>query len=338
MASFKPLLFVKPTEVCDDTVIETDEAVTIKSWLYSDHEADGTEVNTSCTLADIVIGETVLAGYTTSHYFKMGVVTGVSEGKYFRFDGPNEGSMLWNRLMIVRGPMADKARERYHDSQSETGRLHPPPMKRTDSGSNYGFAGHPDLDFWERSGCKPWLAVPYPYSFTHDEEARKRVLEEYSRVPQEDLSPIQRRALVNMLEELSVVEQVARCLACGEFPYALPPLPTPPSEPEEEINAPHPVSPHWPLEPAPAPRQGAGGESGVFIGLSYMRAVALIKRMKAHPSADPTMLLHDMADEEPDITLYSKEDVVDGLMKAFGLTAEEATKWRSDEIDKILYD
>lgn len=340
---FKPLRFIKPTEPAYERVTETDEAVTVESWLYGEREYDGTEVCTTFMLTDVIKEETVLAGYTTSQYFKMGIVTGWSEGKYFHFDGPNEGSLLWNRLMLVRGPLADKARERYEASKHpERPDYLPPPMKRTDSGTNYGFMGHPDLEFWERSGIQPWYAVPYPYEFDHDIDARNRAYDEF-KLNDEDLTVIERRALTFMLDQLRPVVAM-RCLACGPLEPSSAwaggaPASTP--TPTEEVDAPpplpEPASPVWPLEPAPAPRQGAGGESGPFIGLSYERAILLAKRMKENPVADPYELL---ANEtlEADVLSFTMEEVVSGLALAFGLTRVESLKWRLARIDEVLYD
>ncbi len=122
---------------------------------------DGTEATDTFLLSDLTMGESVLAGWTTSGKWAYGVVTGYEEGKFFRFDGPNEGSLLWNHLLLLRGPMADAAQKRYtcRFTPQEDGSSPRAPMKRTDSGSNYGFTGYPDIAFWKRSGCRLYWEV-----------------------------------------------------------------------------------------------------------------------------------------------------------------------------------
>ena len=127
------------------------------------HELDdGTEATDTFLLSDLKMGESVLAGRTTSGKWACGVVTGYKEGQYFSFDGPNEGSLLWDSLLLLRGPMAEAAlaayKERYEpteDGSSPRGY----PLKRTDSGTNYFLTGYPDVAFWERSGCPLYWRV-----------------------------------------------------------------------------------------------------------------------------------------------------------------------------------
>jgi hypothetical protein len=45
-------------------------------------------------------------------------------------------------------------------SDDEDGLLCAPPCKRTDSGTNYGFTGYPDVEFWARSGIVADAFVP----------------------------------------------------------------------------------------------------------------------------------------------------------------------------------
>lgn len=123
-------------------------------------------------LSDLVIGESVLLGLRTNGDWSYGVVTGWEPGKFFRYDGPNMGSMLWNNILLLRGPSADAARAA-HRPPAEGGAaagggaadtppaaaFSPVPLKRTDSGSNYGFSGTPDFKTWMRLGAKPWFTV-----------------------------------------------------------------------------------------------------------------------------------------------------------------------------------
>jgi hypothetical protein len=133
---------------------------------------DGTEATDTFLLSDLKMGESVLAGYTTSGHWAYGIVHGYEEGKFFRFDGPNEGSLLWNGLLLLRGPAVDAIVARHQERKraleewlatAEDGACTPPglgaPMKRTDSGTNYGFTGYPDIAFWKRSGCRLYWEV-----------------------------------------------------------------------------------------------------------------------------------------------------------------------------------
>jgi hypothetical protein len=147
-----------------------DEHLIYNPYGYS--MSDGTEATDTFLLSDLKMEESVLAGWTTSGHWAYGVVTGYEEGKFFRFDGPNQGSLLWNKLLLMRGPAVDAIVERYQKRKralqewletAEDGDCTPPglgaPMKRTDSGTNYGFSGYPDVAFWKRSGCQLYWEV-----------------------------------------------------------------------------------------------------------------------------------------------------------------------------------
>lgn len=159
---FKPLRIVEPTFIrgAEMAPVEKigDEHLLLLHWVKS---SPGDEACDNFTLADVVIGETVLGGTTTRGFFEFGVVTGYTKGWCFSFDGVNQGSMMWRNFLLVRGPLADAARARYkaYTNYSSDGDSPAPPMKRTDSGSNYGFSGCPDVDFWVRSGVQPWYVV-----------------------------------------------------------------------------------------------------------------------------------------------------------------------------------
>lgn len=123
----------------------------------------GLEAARNFSIKDVVVGETVLGGTTTSGAWDFGVVTGWSTGKYFTFDGLNAGSLLWGNLLLLRGKIAEEARTRYKDSValtiSEPDVLRRPVLlKRTDSLSHCEV-GYPDVDFWARSGERAWYEV-----------------------------------------------------------------------------------------------------------------------------------------------------------------------------------
>ena len=216
---FKPLRIVEPTYsvgATPDPVEKIgDEYLIVAHWLKS---SAGDEACDTFLLSDIVIGETVLAGYTTRGCFEIGVVTGYRKGWYFNFDGTNEGSRLWNGLLLLRGPLADAARARYKaytDYSSDSGSP-APPQKRTDSGGNYGQTGSPDLEFWTRSGVQPWLYVMAEDYNERDETAAKlseriRKMREYATV---DLTPLQRKAHEHQIAELSARLPAAAASDC----------------------------------------------------------------------------------------------------------------------------
>lgn len=122
----------------------------------------GSEACDNFTLADLETGVSVIAGETTSGYWAYGVVMGWQPGKFFTYDGPQVGSLLWRKFLLLRGPIAEAARARYQERYvpREDGEASPTvPLQRTDSGTSYNFTGRPDLAFWLRSGVEPFLFV-----------------------------------------------------------------------------------------------------------------------------------------------------------------------------------
>jgi hypothetical protein len=199
---FKSLRIVNPTysvgAVADTVEKIGDEHLIISHFFTTDGE--GNEASDTFLLSDLVLGESVLAGYTTSNRFELGVVTGYKEGWYFSFDGSNEYGKLWNGLLLLRGPLAEAALGRYQMRMDYTsdGDVPAPPMKRTDTGTNYGHTGHPDLEFWTRSGIEPWLYVTsedYNVLNKTPEELRTHILEMERELLEDSYSPLQQKAL-----------------------------------------------------------------------------------------------------------------------------------------------
>jgi hypothetical protein len=195
---FKPLRIVEATysaaAATADPVEKIGEEHLITSHFFTT-DGEGNEACDTFLLSDLVLGESVLAGYTTRGCFELGVVTGYKEGWYFSFDGSNECGKLWNGLLLVKGPLADAARARY-TREDEEGVA--PPLKRTDSGANYCHPGYPDLEFWTRSGVEPWLYVMAPSYQGWDEtpeELRGRIHEMECDLRESEYTPIQRKAL-----------------------------------------------------------------------------------------------------------------------------------------------
>jgi hypothetical protein len=208
---FKPLRVVQPTysvgAVADPVAKVGDEHLII-SHFFATSDGDGNEACNTFLLSDVVLGETVLAGYTTRGCFELGVVTGYTKGWCFSFDGSNEGSMMWNDFLLLRGPLADAARARYKIYVDYTSDGDGPalPLKRTDSGSNYGFTGHPDLEFWTRSGVQPWLYV-MAQDYQHWDETpaqlRSRILEMERDLRETEYTAIQQSALQHQISVLT---------------------------------------------------------------------------------------------------------------------------------------
>ena len=201
---FKPLRIVEPTYSASAAAVDPVEKIGDEHLIISHFftkSGDGNEASDTFLLSDLVMGESVLAGYTTRGCFELGVVTGYKEGWYFSFDSVNEYGKMWNGLLLVKGPIADAARARYkirtdYTRDDEEGIA--PPLKRMDSGANYGLTGHPDLEFWTRSGVEPWLYVTsedYNGWNKTPEELRTHILEMERELLEDSFSPIQRKAL-----------------------------------------------------------------------------------------------------------------------------------------------
>ena len=132
------------------------------SPVFCDASNNGSEACDNFTLADLETGVSVIAGETTSGYWAYGVVMGWEPGKFFTYDGPQVGSLLWRKFLLLRGPIAEAARARYQERYGPRGdgEASPTvPMLRTDSGTSYNFTGRPDAAFWIRSGVEPFLFV-----------------------------------------------------------------------------------------------------------------------------------------------------------------------------------
>ena len=148
--SYFPLRSVAPVRVPLTKVGEPVRAYEV--FINRDLPAD-TEICCDCSFADLVVGESVVAGTTTRGAFEMGVYLGASPGRFLNFDGSQEGSLLWGDLSLIRGSLATMMIERQKNLDNM-------PLKRTDSGTNYGFTGYPDVAFWARSGIVADMTVP----------------------------------------------------------------------------------------------------------------------------------------------------------------------------------
>jgi hypothetical protein len=163
---WKPLRFFRP----DPPYVPHDpDTFNVPTYDREAEEGVGTEAMPLVYIDDIIIGETVLAGYATSGAWAEGVVKWIEPGKYIEIDGFNANSLLWHGFAVLRGALADICRSRYAAREAREAANRDPipagyPLMRTDSGTSYGYTGFPDLEFWKRSGINPWLMVPsYEY-------------------------------------------------------------------------------------------------------------------------------------------------------------------------------
>ena len=144
---------------------------------------------------DLMVGVSVLTGFTTSGAIRTGVMTEMLPGVGIRFDNPDQNGIFWRemwqhlgdcecviccehmprtmaRLAAIRsstevddmpqpngsGAVADSFPPLAEWGQNLSDELRGPPapqLRRTDSGSDYGHNGYPDCEFWERSGYDP---------------------------------------------------------------------------------------------------------------------------------------------------------------------------------------
>jgi hypothetical protein len=164
--AWKPLRFFRPdppyTRLPNDVI-------GVPTYSREVEEGVGTEAARVFHIDEVVIGETVLAGYATSGAWTEGVVKRIEPGKYIEIDSFNANSLLWHGLVMLRGALADTSRSRYAAREArETANRDPIPaaypLVRTDSGTSYGYTGFPDLEFWKRSGVPAWYMVP-PYEY-----------------------------------------------------------------------------------------------------------------------------------------------------------------------------
>lgn len=186
------------------------------------------EVSTDFTLSDLVAGKCVVAGHTTRGAWEMGVYIGASKGRYLNFDGSQQGSLLWRNLCLIRGSLADEMVERQKkrdlwslkiqaklDAMRAAGEntdgcgtpdvsdsedcLPPGPMKRTDSGTSYGFTGYPDVEFWARSGIVADAFVPphvyNGYDAPEDPEWYRDSILQLRQMNHADISPAMQAAI-----------------------------------------------------------------------------------------------------------------------------------------------
>jgi hypothetical protein len=191
---------------------------------------------------DLMVGVSVLTGLTTSGYIRTGVVTEVIHGVGIRFDNPDQNGIFWSQMWqhlgdcecpvcsehmprvlahIKKGEEAAAAAASTYraDGRSDLDDFQPngseavcdsfppsPQLRRTDSGSDYGFNGYPDCEFWERSGYAPlFVATSADYtgsSFLADSWSRDAVAKNLREVNVAEFDEPTRRAYDRQLQEI----------------------------------------------------------------------------------------------------------------------------------------
>lgn len=220
--TWKPLHFFRPDPPYTPL---SNDVIGVPTYTRDAEEGIGTEAARVFTVEEIVIGETVLAGYATSGAWSEGVVTRIEPGKYIEIDGFNANSILWHSFVMLRGALEGICQRRYAARKAredaEAARRDPLPrgypLMRTDSGTSYGYTGFPDLEFWKRSGIYPWYMVP-SYEYMPGFYPQPSLVEQIERlntfVAKEGgpFTELEREAMETQREEIE-----ARAHYCGEL-------------------------------------------------------------------------------------------------------------------------
>jgi hypothetical protein len=114
---------------------------------------------------NMVEGLTVLSGINTSRKINTGVLTRVIPGVGFAVDNPIQPSILWKQIWLHLGDCSCSICTEHLPVIQREGLPDALALRRTDSGADYGFDGHPDCDLWERNGMDPlYVALNIHYS------------------------------------------------------------------------------------------------------------------------------------------------------------------------------
>jgi len=153
------------------------------------------------SLRDIVIDETRLRGRSTAGHMVTGVVRQILPGICFRVNDGSAGSggqesYLWRDYAIVG---ARKADDMDLDLDLDQDPPPAPALRRTDSGADYGMAGYPDCEFWERMGPSNEPLFVAPHSLYYNRGPRDSKVEvasmlQYSKDAAEELGGAYLRA------------------------------------------------------------------------------------------------------------------------------------------------
>ena len=163
-----------------ETVQEMEGAIHLRLLKGNLPEVEGeTEASTDFVFEQLVPGDSVLAGFTAQRDWIYGVYERPAPGFSLRVRGPRGVVGLWQNLLLLRGALADKAKEPAEsgDAQKEW----------------HGRSRVPDLGFWTRSGYRPWLYCPawFLRSEGSPEKIRKTIRRLEELLPEEgELHPV----------------------------------------------------------------------------------------------------------------------------------------------------
>jgi hypothetical protein len=120
-------------------------------------------------LEDVVVGQSVMSGMTTSGKIATGVVSRVIRGCGFAFDSPYQNGIIWQQMWLHDDDCPVAARLAAEEAAPKG------TLRRTDSGCDYGMFGYPDCAFWERAGVEPlFVATEHHYGPLGDPSAEVR--------------------------------------------------------------------------------------------------------------------------------------------------------------------
>jgi len=121
------------------------------------------------TIADVVVGKTVLRGDSTSGWRPSGTVRKIIPGIGFVISNEPGGqvSVIWRKLVLLEGAEPTPAEPTMTEVSVDGMTLSipgPPQLRRTDSGADYSMPGYPDVAWWAAQGLSaPYLATSYDY-------------------------------------------------------------------------------------------------------------------------------------------------------------------------------
>jgi hypothetical protein len=183
---------------------ETETTIHLRLLKGNLPEVEGeTEASTDFVYDQLVPGQSVLAGFTAQRDWVYGVYERPAPGFSLRVRGPRGVVGLWQNLLLLRGALAEKAKEAAEsgDAQKEW----------------HGRSRAPDLDFWTRSGYRPWLYAPAWFLRSEGtcDKIRKTIQRLEDLLPEEgELHPVLNEAetaaaeaQINDLKEMLAVRQ-----------------------------------------------------------------------------------------------------------------------------------
>jgi len=131
-----------------------------KMDVTSDHAG-----STDFQISAVKVGRSRMRGWSTAGHMVSGVVQAVLPGMAFRVDTGAQISYLWRELVLLDEEASAAEAEAEADAMEIDGPPPSTPIRRTDSGADYGMNGFPDCEFWESRDVVPlFLATPADYA------------------------------------------------------------------------------------------------------------------------------------------------------------------------------